>query len=387
MADVYMIWEFKSKLPKEDAISAATSEQSSREMTRRLPSPSTKQSEPDHLKPLPSSVQVSNIGAQLGVYATEVFSSGPLRSHMICGSVQKGHMSLWWFDRAGIIRTKLVDLTQSEGLECLIKLFYRLVPLRRRDWGFIYNTQVSKTPTSQRPKQQPARYPSRRTTKSAPPPSDLPTALDDSHALDTSVDSHALDASMLQDSKEKRENGKGKQKEDDERLAKFRRTNPFFGWTIQIGGCRVHIGSSVYRQYGLFSRGVYVADGQMDRGDGEPSDVVVKFSWQFLGLAQEADLTKRAEDAAKNGFPDMHKRLPRIYAHDAWNSTASGFRRRLNLGGTSGKDRQLFVLVAERLEHLATIKRGDDLKKVVVDVAHCESAFFCTRADHLTVRD
>lgn len=376
-----MLWEFKLKLAeglaegseqKQSEVTSRNSTSQPRQVRAKRSKSRNSASQPpkDACNSAPPLIKVHDIGVQLGIYVTEAFSSGPLRSHMICGAVQDGHLSLWWFDRVGVVRTKFVNLKTSDGLGRLTMLFYHLTRLGRRGWGFIYRPELEKTPPHLRPKPSTSRYATRSTTTT------IKTASTASNPSVTPDDSQDINASVIRSSTEKTENREADRKGDESR-AKFRRTNPFFGWTITVKDCRVRIGQSVYRQYGLFSRGVYVADGEMDLKGGkgkERMNVVVKFSWQLLGLPQEEELTKRAQDMAGNNT-EMRRRLPFVHAQEVWNSTGSGFRNNENLNLTSDKDRQLCVLVAERLDRLDTIDNGEDLKKVVVYVAHCEWAF------------
>lgn len=367
-----MLWEFKRKLVREDQISASTTEPTSQSSQRR--DERTKStSQPTHPPPSPS--KLSDIGVQLGVYVTEAFSSGPLRSHMICGSIQQGHMALWWFDRAGVVRTNLIDIQAQAGLKCLIELFYHLSRLNRRGWGFVWDPSLSHTPSDKRPKQRSPRYATRSTTEdvrsiedahSTAKPTPLPP-----NSTEAQDNSHYLDMSMEQNSKAQRKDPEANVKEN-KRKAKFRRTNPLYGWTVKLGNHPVRIGQSLYRQYGLFSRGVYVANGEMVLKDGKTIDVVVKFSWQHSVLPQEYTLVQRAQEAAK-GEKSMRLRLPLLYAQEGWNSTDSTFRQGLNTPRV--EHRRLFILVAERLERMATIDNAEDLKKVVLDVAHCKLTF------------
>ena len=55
---------------------------------------------------------------ELAWYASEALSSGPLRAHVLCGSVRDSHLCLYWFDRVGIVQSKLVNFVKN--LDCLV---------------------------------------------------------------------------------------------------------------------------------------------------------------------------------------------------------------------------------------------------------------------------
>lgn len=289
-------------------------------------------------------------------------------------------MSLWWFDRVGVIRTDAVDIRTDDGLDSLITLFFYLTRLSRRGWGFVFVAEIRKTPTVDRP-------PRRRSPRLAAVPRPV-SAADLSSLTDAGDASRDINLSVVQEQRTEAVN-KSKSKHDRKgnwgaeadavNKARFRRTNPFYGWTIDFNRCAVNVGESIYRQYGLFSRGVFVAEGQMVDNTNALQEVVVKFSWQPSKNQGEKGLVNRAwQEAVDSEDPEMCRRLPHIHEDEVWYSTNKGFRGDLetrNVLHANVKHRVLRVLVAEKLDRLATISNADHLRKVVQDVALCKLDF------------
>lgn len=381
MANVHMLWEFKLKVSAMEAGLAESSEQLSPKTTTRRSSSKRSQDRVKVSVSSPTTPQSSTspqsrsallrIGVQLGTYVTEIFSSGPLRSHVICGAVQGGFMTLWWFDRAGVIRSKPVDLGAPDGLKHLMKLFYQLTRLGRRGWGFVWRPGFVMTPKD--------RMRNQVNTSSSP----RAAALNPKASLIDSTgppdDSQVIDLSTLRDEEDPGEDQRVHPIYERERV-KRRRTNPLFGRTVMVDNTAVDITNTVYRQYGLFSRGVVVANGTMWMM-GKEIEVVIKFSWQLSKLAQEFNLAQKARHMADQ---EMQLRLPQLYVKEEWDSTDSTFRGHWGMNPKTGH-RRLVVLVAERLDRFATIDNPEDLKRVVSDVAHCEySVFLSRRLSHKT---
>ncbi|KAG8897370.1 hypothetical protein FRB99_008204, partial [Tulasnella sp. 403] len=109
-------------------------------------------------------------------------------------------------------------------------------------------------------------------------------------------------------------------------------------------------------RFGIVGRGTVVYTG---RRDGTNDEVVVKLSWQVVTRGKEWEWIAAAK---KNGCPEEY--LVAVHGHGVYGKLSDGFRRhhsRLN----GSEDRELRILVTERVQLLAEISDGKQFLELV----------------------